>query len=243
MTVLFEMHIRVGGDPRGFSEFTALRDELAKLSHPACPDVDWVKVEQLCLTLFHNNGAELHTVAAFALACSLRHGVEGMAQGVTLIEALCREWPSVWPPMTAARLDILAWLFGQFQPLLRGLEINTQTLPDLVRLDAELVRLNAQLEHQAQVPQVMLQALRHQVDSLMQRLERNLCVGERGPQLSRGAAPALVMPVVILPTQPMPETPSTVSKTRKRRVALWLLALVAIIALAFGSGWYIALSA
>ncbi|WP_330220792.1 hypothetical protein [Pseudomonas frederiksbergensis] len=44
MTALFEMRIRVGGDPRGFGEFTALRDELAKLSHPACPDVDWAKV-------------------------------------------------------------------------------------------------------------------------------------------------------------------------------------------------------
>ncbi|WP_308701340.1 type VI secretion system ImpA family N-terminal domain-containing protein [Pseudomonas trivialis] len=61
MTALFEMRIRVGGDPRGFSEFTVLRDELAKLSHPACPDVDWAKVEQSCLVLFQHNGADLQT--------------------------------------------------------------------------------------------------------------------------------------------------------------------------------------
>ena len=91
MTALFEMRIRVGGDPRGVSEFTALRDELAKLSHPACPDVDWARVEQLCLTLFHHNGAELQTVASLTLARSQRYGLEGMAQGVALIEALCSE--------------------------------------------------------------------------------------------------------------------------------------------------------
>ncbi|AMB85450.1 hypothetical protein AWM79_09095 [Pseudomonas agarici] len=242
MTALFEMPIRVGGDPRGFREFTALHDELAKLSHPACPDVDWAKVERLCLTLFHHNGAELHTVAAFALACSRRHGLEGMTQGVTLIEALCREWPSVWPPMSPVRLDILAWLFAQFQPLLRGLEIDTQTLPNLARLDGELARLNAQLEHQAQVSQVMLQALRHQISGLMQRLARNLHVSERVPQLNRVVTPALVMPVVVLASQPIPEIPSAVSKARKRRIALWLFAVAAIIALVSGSGWCIALS-
>ncbi|MNF12418.1 hypothetical protein D3C80_2138920 [compost metagenome] len=57
MTALFEMRIRLGGDPGAFSEFKALREELARLSHPACPDVDWAKVEQLCLALFQRNGA------------------------------------------------------------------------------------------------------------------------------------------------------------------------------------------
>ena len=42
MTALFEMRIRLGGDPSAFIEFKALREELARLSHPACPDVDWV---------------------------------------------------------------------------------------------------------------------------------------------------------------------------------------------------------
>ena len=88
MTALFEMRIQVGGDPRGFSEFNALRDELAKLSHPACPDVDWAKVEQGCLALFQQNGAELHSACFYTLARGQRHGVEGITQGVALIEAL-----------------------------------------------------------------------------------------------------------------------------------------------------------
>ncbi|CAK9889993.1 MULTISPECIES: OmpA family protein [Pseudomonas] len=240
MTALFEMRIRVGGAPSSFGEFSALRDELAKLSHPACPDVDWAKVEQLCLTLFHDNGADLHTAASFALARSQRHGLEGMAQGVTLIEALCGEWPSVWPPMASVRLDILAWLFAQWQPLLRGLEMTTQTLPSLVRLDSELARLNAQLDRQTQVPQVPLQTLRHQVSALMQRLERNIYAGEMVPQPSRVPEPAFVMSVVILPVYPMLEVPSAASKTRKRRIALWLFALVATLVLAGGLGWFIA---
>ena len=67
MTVLFEMDVRVGGDPRRFVEFAALCDELAKLNHAACPDMDWAGVEQLCLTLFRLNGADLQSVAALGL--------------------------------------------------------------------------------------------------------------------------------------------------------------------------------
>ena len=111
MTVFFEMRIRVGGDPRGFAEFVALNAELAKLSHPACPDVDWARVEQWCQGLFEQNGADLQTAAAFALARSQRRGLEGMGQGVALIDALGGQWTSLWPAMSSVRLDILAWLF------------------------------------------------------------------------------------------------------------------------------------
>ncbi|MEG0632631.1 OmpA family protein [Pseudomonas sp. WS 5412] len=237
MTALFEMRIRVGGDPRGFGEFTALRDELAKLSHPACPDIDWAQVEQLCLTLFHNNGADLQTAASFTLARSQRHGLEGMAQGVTVIEALCSEWSSVWPPMASVRLDILSWLFAQLSPLLRSLDIGTWTLPALVRLDSELERLATQLARQGQVPLVTLQAFRHQIGGLMHRLERNGASGDKLPVSTRIPEPAFVMPVVILPTHPMPEVLPDASK-RKRRIGLWLLALIAVVALACGALWW-----
>ncbi|KPW31689.1 hypothetical protein ALO59_02093 [Pseudomonas amygdali pv. mellea] len=234
MTALFEMRIRVGGDPRGFSEFTELRDELAKLNHPACPDIDWLKVEQLCLTLFHKNGAELQTASSFVLARSQRHGLEGMAQGVKLMEELCNEWPALWPPMASVRLDILAWLFAQLQPLLRSQALTTQTLPYLERLRGELEQLCIQLSHQGQLPLITLQALRDQVVCLLQRLERNLYSGERVPISMRVPEPAFVMPVVILPAHPMPVVPPTASKVRNRRIALGLFTLAAIVALACG---------
>lgn len=87
MTGLFAIHVRAGGDPRDFDEFVALRDELAHLSHPACPDVDWGRIEQLCLALFQKNGADLQSAAAFALANGQRYGLDGMVQGVSLFEA------------------------------------------------------------------------------------------------------------------------------------------------------------
>ena len=244
MTALFEMRIRVGGDPRGVSEFTALRDELAKLSHPACPDVDWARVEQLCLTLFHHNGAELQTVASLTLARSQRYGLEGMAQGVALIEALCSEWPALWPPMVAVRMDILGWLFDQLQPLLRRQEITWHMLPALERLDSELQRLATRLESLGQVPLVTLQALRHQVASLMQRLQRNGLSGEMLPVSTRAVEPALIMPavpVVILPASPMPQVPPDVA--RKYRIVLWLLGLVAALAVACGLWWWSVMAA
>ncbi|NVZ84453.1 type VI secretion system ImpA family N-terminal domain-containing protein [Pseudomonas yamanorum] len=237
MTALFEMRVRVGGDPRGFGEFTALRDELAKLSHPACPDVDWAKVEQLCLTLFQNNGAELQTAAAFALARSQRYGLEGMAHGVTLIEALCSEWTTVWPPKTSVRLGILAWLFGQWQPLLRRVESSCQAVLVLERLGGELDRLAAQLDRQGQAPLVSLQALRHQVGSLMRRLERSQNAGGADLMLTSAPEPAFVLPVVILPALPMPELPPAVS--RKPRIVLWLFALITLMALGGGCWWWV----
>ena len=138
--------------------------------------------------------------------------------------------------MASVRLDILAWLFAQLSPLLRSLEIGTWTLPPLVRLDSELERLATQLARQGQVPLVTLQALRHQIGGLMQRLERNGPSGERLPVSTRVPEPAFVMPVVILPTHPMPEVPPDASK-RKRR-ALWLFVLLAVIALACGAWWW-----
>lgn len=237
MTALFEMRIRIGGDPRGFGEFMALRDELAKLSHPARPDVDWAKVEQLCLTLFQKNGAELQTAASFALARSQRHGLDGMAQGVALIEALGCEWPRLWPPKASVRLEILAWLFAQLQALLRSLELNALSLSALVHLDTELERLNERLDRQVQIPLVTLQALRQQVGSLIQRLERNSASGETVRQSTRVPEPAFVMPVVILPAPPVPEASAANPKTKRRRIARWLFAVTATIALASWFGW------
>ncbi|MCP5775390.1 hypothetical protein NL389_36765, partial [Klebsiella pneumoniae] len=78
MTALFGMRVRLGGDPGNFDEFKVLHGELAKLTHPACPDVDWAKVEGLSLRLFELNGIELQTAVAFVLARSYRTGVTGL---------------------------------------------------------------------------------------------------------------------------------------------------------------------
>ncbi|XTD37191.1 type VI secretion system ImpA family N-terminal domain-containing protein [Citrobacter murliniae] len=52
MNDIHSRKVKTGGDPRLLADYAALRDELAKLSHPARPDVDWGRVEQLSLALF-----------------------------------------------------------------------------------------------------------------------------------------------------------------------------------------------
>ncbi|OZY49713.1 OmpA family protein [Pseudomonas lundensis] len=229
MTALFEMRIRVGGDPRGFSEFTVLREELAKLSHPACPDVDWAKVEQSCLALFQHNGADLQTACFYTLARGQRHGLEGITQGVVLLEALSREWARLWPPMASVRLDLLGWLFDQLQLLMRSMAMSAHSVSALTQLDTELARLHARLLPQGANPLLTLQALRHQVGSLIQRLEQSYASSEMVLAPVRVMTPTWVTPVVILPPPDV--------EPRRRRLALWLFAGMLIIALLAGLGW------
>lgn len=237
MTSLFEMRIRVGGDPRAFAEFAALRDELAKLNHPACPDVDWAHVEALCLALFHKNGADLQTVAFFTLSRSQRYGLEGMTQGVALIESLNVEWPRLWPSMASVRLDILSWLFAQLQPLLRGLDVTSWNLPALNQLNAGLERLNEPLSRHAPAPLLTLQTLRQHVVSLLQRGQRESAAHSQLVLSTPRAEPALVMPVVIVPTAPLPDLSVLDLNAKRRRMALWLLAAVTSTVLAGWFGW------
>ena len=229
MTALFEMRIRVGGDPRGFSEFTVLREELAKLSHPACPDVDWAKVEQSCLALFQHNGADLQTACFYTLARGQRHGLEGLTQGVVLLEALSREWARLWPPMASVRLDLLGWLFDQLQLLMRSMAMSAHSVSALTQLDTELARLHARLLPQGANPLLTLQALRHQGGSLIQRLEQSYASSEMVLAPVRVMTPTWVTPVVILPPPDV--------EPRRRRLALWLFAGMLIIALLAGLGW------
>lgn len=223
MTALFEMRIRVGGDPRGFPEFERLRKELAKLNHPARPDVDWAKVEQGCLALFEANGGDVQTACFYTLARGQRHGLDGITQGVVLLEALSGEWAHLWPPMQSVRVDLLEWLFEHLQLLLRSLAITAQNGPALIQLDAQLARLQSVLPS----PLLALEALRYQVGNLVLRLERSVMPVETLP--IRLMAPTLVTPIVTLP-------PPQVKPHRRHR-ALWLLIGTLLIAAFAGTAW------
>jgi type VI secretion system protein VasL len=232
MTVLFEMRVRVGGDPRDLSEFVALHEELAKLSHPACPDVDWARVEQLCLALFQQNGADLQSAAAFTLARSQRYGLEGMAQGIALIDTLGCEWPNLWPPMPSVRVEILTWLFVQLQSLLRSMPMDIRGLSALAHLDTELLHLQHRLDQAMPIPLAALQTLLQQIENLTQRLQRNSTLSAPIQLLPRETVPARLMPVVIWPANPVPEI-----KPIQRRSVMWLWAAAATIVLVGGAWW------
>lgn len=243
-----DVYFRLGGDPRPLLPFNTLREELARLSHPACPDVDWAKVEQCCRQLFESNGLELQSVAAYALARSQRYGLAGVVEGVLLLEnLLASEWQRLWPSAIPMRLDILTWFFAQLQPLLRGLEVTTQHLADLVALDAALGRLREQLNRQALVPSAVLLGLCQQVDSLVQRLARSSTLPGIVVQPARMAQePSVVWPDTRYRVSEPPSDvrvsirvdslPPETKKSTWRTTAMWLFGVLGVILLG-GAGW------
>jgi type VI secretion system protein VasL len=232
MTALFEMRVRIGGDPQGFGEFVALREELAKLNHPACPDVDWARVEQLCLVLFRLNGADLQSAAAFTLARSQRYGLEGMAQGLALVDTLSCQWPDLWPALESVRLDILAWLFVQLQFVVRSLPMDARNLPALAQIDTELLRVQLRLDHQVQFPLTAFQALHQLIAGLMHRLQRDNAGGIAIRLPARDSVPPPLAPIVIWSARP-----ATPMEPHRRRSGMWLGVVSALIVLACGVWW------
>ncbi|MCJ8207144.1 OmpA family protein [Pseudomonas sp. RGM2987] len=234
MTVWLEMHIRVGGDPRHHEEFSALWDELAKLGHPACPDVDWNKVEQLCLILLRQNGAELQTVSFYTLARSQRTGLQGMAQGLGLLDTLSAEWPQLWPPTDSMRLDILEWLFAQLQRLLRSFSLAAHAVSTLIELDRLLASLDERLVNQTCAPLPTLVSLRRQVVSLITALQRSRAIHERPLHPVSSAAAGFVMPVLL--------SPPPRARSGERSIALWACAGGIMLALVIGLAWRVGLT-
>lgn len=237
MTVVFEMHLRLGGDPRAFEDFKALQHELAKLQHVACPDVDWAQVEALCTRLFEGNGAELQTVAAFILARSYRTGIAGMSEGVALLSTLTEHWRCLWPTQSSDRLELLSWLFAQLQGLLRTLDWSRASVPLLSSLELELERLEHQLTRAGQAPTVTLQALRHQASHLLQRMQAGRAPGMPMQHWPSLPAPEVMMPSVSVPVLPTRHRFAIEPRNKRRGLVLAIVASVLTMVLAGGFGW------
>lgn len=177
MAVLFEHfksghHVGSGGDPRGLSDFSALMSELSKLTHPARPDVDWNKAEDLCLALFRRNGVELQTAAYFTLSRTHCAGLAGMEEGIAIIDGLCaHQWPGLWPPQTHARMEILSWLASRLQQVLRTLTTGYADLAVLYRLEKVLEHLCGELQRLELQHLSRMDGLRRQIGNAVLRLE------------------------------------------------------------------------
>lgn len=127
-----ERHLKTGNDPRSIPDYSVLREELAKLSHPARPDVNWGKVEKLALNLFDINGVELQTAAWYTLARAQQAGIQGFNEGMAILDALIRyQWSAMWPASAHARLEILSSLSKRLQQLFRTLSLHRSDLPGL----------------------------------------------------------------------------------------------------------------
>ncbi|WP_149330292.1 VasL domain-containing protein [Citrobacter braakii] len=171
---MFSRHLplHAGQDPRAWSEYTQLRDELSKLTHPARPDVDWHTVEQLCVTLFRHNGTDLQTAAWFCCARLQRSGLSGLSEGLDVVDSLIsHQWAMMWPPQLPVRKDILVWLSEHLLLSLRRFTLSHQDLPTVYRLEQQFRHL-CDLLQRLELRQVSkLDALLHWMHAAVVRLE------------------------------------------------------------------------
>lgn len=139
--------VQTGGDPRQFADFIALREELSKLIHPARPDVDWQRIEQLSLSLFRQNGVELQTAAWYTLARTHLTGMHGLNEGLAILDALITsQWSALWPQPVHARVEILAGLSQRLQAVLRTLSLRHSDLPQVYQAEQHLNALREVLQ-------------------------------------------------------------------------------------------------
>lgn len=242
-----ESNLQLGGDPRGLAACIALHAELGKLSHPARPDLDWPQVEQLSLALFKENGVELQSATAYALARTHLHGLAGLEEGLALIRAqLQTDWPRFWPPALPARLEILAWLFSHLQPRLRRIDGTQADLSSLKRIQGDLQALDAVLEREVALPLHPLQALQAQLERLVVRLDRerdrleapavpatpDVEISERQPDV-----PAAYQRLVYVVQAPAPSEPVAVAPRWARPVKVG--GLLALAGLLVALHWYL----
>ena len=164
--------LHAGQDPRVWTEYTQLRDELSKLTHPARPDVDWRKVEQLCVTLFRHHGTDLQTAVWFCCARLERAGLAGLSEGLDVVDSLvAHQWTMMWPPELPFRKAILVWLSDHLMLSLRCFTLSYQDLPAVYRLEQQLRHL-CDLLQRLDLRQVSkLDALLHWMHAAVVRLE------------------------------------------------------------------------
>ncbi|EMG0736297.1 type VI secretion system ImpA family N-terminal domain-containing protein [Salmonella enterica] len=125
----FISQFRTGGDPCTYKESGELQTEIGKLTHPARPDVDWHRVENLSLALFRQNGVELQTLVCYALARTKRQGLAGMVEGLSSLAALLSlRWGDFWPVQIHTRATLLSWVTERMQQALRAMELQYQDL-------------------------------------------------------------------------------------------------------------------
>jgi type VI secretion system protein VasL len=175
-------YIVTGSDPRLFSDFTMLCDEMYKLAHSACPDVDWRKVESLSVSLFEKNGVDLQTAAWYTLARTHLARIDGMNEGLVILNnMLTNQWTKCWPLPSHVRADILSRLSQRLQKVCRRFTFTDDDLPALYETEKQLQSLNDILGRQDLKQICLLTPLQQQISNMQARLEN-------------GILPAVVLP-------------------------------------------------
>ncbi|MFG1175218.1 VasL domain-containing protein [Erwiniaceae bacterium CAU 1747] len=184
--------IQTGGDPRQCPEFSAIRDEINKINHPARPEVNWGRIETLALTLFRSHGVDLQTAVYYSLARTQRHGLAGFTEASELLAGMVvSQWPQLWPPQGQARTEILEWFNARVGNQLRQHPFVSDDLRLVYRAERALQLLCDKLRQVelARVPRV--ENLLYLMQNTARRLEAE---GEaaRTPASPETAVPTLV---------------------------------------------------
>ncbi|MEH3827970.1 VasL domain-containing protein [Enterobacter roggenkampii] len=192
MNDITQRKIKTGGDPRSLPDYAALRDELSKLTHPARPDVNWSYAEQLCLSLFEQNGVELQTAAWYTLARTQLAGLFGLNEGLTILEALIsHQWGALWPQPVHARMEILSSLSQRLQQRMRSLPLNYSDLGQLYRAEQLLTGLGEVLQRLELKHLSQLDTLRTLMHNSAVRLENSDTTGS-------SIQPGIVLPGTVM---------------------------------------------
>ncbi|EKM5065496.1 type VI secretion system ImpA family N-terminal domain-containing protein [Cronobacter turicensis] len=183
-----ERHLKTGGDPRLLPDYAALREELGKLTHPARPDVNWRRVEQLSLLLFERNGVELQTAAAYTQARLRLLGLPGLNEGLAIIDALiARQWGNLWPQPVHARMEILSSLSQRVQQTLRSMPLRYAELGALYQAEQHLTNIIAVLERLELKHLSQMDALRLHLHNAAARLENDAEQSDAPPVVQNAA--------------------------------------------------------
>lgn len=165
--------IVTGSDPRGLPEFSALREEIGKASHPSQPALNWKLVESLALAIFKASGVDLHTVTYYTLARTRLQGLAGFCEGTELLAAMVsHEWDKFWPQDNDARTGMLDWFNTRTGSILRQqLSFSDTDLPLLYRTERALQLICDKLQQVKMKQPPRVENLLYFVQNTRKRLE------------------------------------------------------------------------
>lgn len=172
-TEILTQTIVTGTDPRSLPEFSAIREEINKASHPSQPELNWKLVESLALAIFKTNGVDLHTATYYTLARTRLNGLAGFCEGVELLAALItHEWDKAWPENPQARTEMLDWFNTRTGNILRQqLSFEETDLPLLYRAERALRLICDKLQRVELKRQPRVENLLYFVQNTRKRLE------------------------------------------------------------------------
>ncbi|GHD94437.1 membrane protein [Pseudocitrobacter faecalis] len=165
--------IVTGSDPRGLPEFSAIREEINKASHPSQPELNWKLVESLALAIFKANGVDLHTATYYTLARTRTQGLAGFCEGAELLSAMItHEWETFWPQGGPARTEMLDWFNTRTGNILRQqISFVEADLPLLYRTERALQLICDKLQQVELKRQPRVENLLYFVQNTRKRLE------------------------------------------------------------------------